>query len=218
MTMNRRRIAAVMTTVISILVGLCLASTGVVHAAAQVDQEWFGAVDSNGNGYYLGVESGGSGYVGNIHTFIASDKCLDVPGGSFFTVDQGGNGYAYGGNASGTQVQLWDCEPQDPAHGYDANQQWYQSDNGDGTWGFYVVDGPDVYGNTVYYCLDAGRSNAGTGSPVKVKTCNGTSAQQWTIGPEGQVQSVGSPGACLDAPDFTDSNGVRIVLGPCQYD
>jgi hypothetical protein len=36
--------------------------------------------------------------------------------------------------------------------------------------------------------------------------------------PQGQLQSVDSPGLRMDAPDFDDSNGVGVVLAPCQYD
>jgi hypothetical protein len=199
---------------ISILVAICLATNGVVHATAGTNIEWFGYEDSNGYGYYLGYSSGGSGYVGNIHTFLAPSKCLDIPGGQFFTTGQAGNFNAPGGNPTGAVLQLYDCMPPIGEHGNDLNQLWHQVDNGDGSWTYYVDDGPDIAGNTYYYCLDSVNQPSATVEPC---VSTGTLSQKWTIGPQGQVQSVGDPGACLQTDSFNGANGDTISLGFCQY-
>jgi hypothetical protein len=223
--MKKQRTVAAMIGAISILVVLCLVSSGVVHAKAGSDQEWFGA-EANGLGYFLGVSSGGGSYAGHIHTFISSSKCLDVPGQQFFVPGTISTVPTFGGNATGAVLQLWDCQPPDGAHGYDANQLWYQWDNGNGSWSFYVIDGPDRNNNTTFYCIDSvgGPTDrqAGPifGNPVAVvvNPCSGVTSQAWTIGPQGQVQSVNYPGYCLEDPDRDGANGFQVFLGHCAYD
>jgi hypothetical protein len=209
-----------MLSAIALLAALCLAPGGVVHAAAQANQEWFGA-EANGYGYYLGLSSGGNGYRGHIHTFNASDKCLEVVGQDFYSAGFNGVGVSSNSqNANGDQVHIWDCEPADAAHGYDLNQLWTQEDEHNGSWLFYLVGwGNDkVNGVSSIYCLDApgGQVN----SPVVVTRCNGgiTYSELWTIGPQGQLQNVGGPGLCMDDSGWNPNNGAKMILWWCQYD
>jgi hypothetical protein len=168
------------------------------------------------NGTFLGITSGGSpsrtvdgSYSDHIHNLEAPSKCLDVPGSNF---------YFYTGffditnylDASGTQVELFDCQPADAQHGFDHNQRWHQQDNGDLSWTYSVSGNQD-------FCLDS-QGIQSSGSPVVVNPCNGGNAQKWYIGPAGQLESVGSAGYCADINQATfggDGNGAQVVLEPC---
>jgi hypothetical protein len=205
---------------IALVAALCLAPGGVVHAAAPASEEWFGAYDSQ-YVYYLGYSSGPN-YYGHIHNFTASTKCLDVPGGAFFTTDPTtGAGYQLGGNPTGAQIQMWDCQRQD----IDDNQMWTQVLLNDGNWAFYVNDGYTPNGSPNDFCIDAAQNTSGgvpgfegIGAPAEVMPCNNSLSQEWSIGPQGQLQSVAFPGACLDDNDPGDQNGVGVTLQDCQYD
>jgi hypothetical protein len=119
-----------------------------------------------------------------LHNSAAPSKCLDIPGYNFFYVASGALDIWNFVDASGTPVQLWDCEPADGQHANDTNQIWYEQNNGDGTWTFKVT-------GYVRYCLDA--QNLG-GYGVDVNPCNGQAYQKWTLDPSGQqLQSVGAP-------------------------
>jgi hypothetical protein len=76
-------------------------------------------------------------------------------------------------DATDTQVQLWDCEPNDAQHGYDYNQIWYEQYNGDGTWTFKVS-------GYVRFCLDS-EGALSAGSPVVVWSCNGGNNQKLAV-------------------------------------
>jgi hypothetical protein len=168
-------------------------------AAGQTNQEWFGPYWS-----YLGNPSGGWHYTGHIHNYNATGLCLDVPGPAFFA-----QGYEPG-DPSGAQVQLWDCEPDNNWNYFaNANQQWHQVDNGDGSWSYQVSEG------NVAYCLDSLGGHHYNGSPVEVFRCNGGGAQRWTIGWQGQLRSVDSPGFCADAQNWGTGNGTKIQLWWC---
>jgi hypothetical protein len=47
--------------------------------------------------------------------------------------------------------------------------------------------------------------------------CNGGTAQEWTIGPDSQLQSVDSPGKCMDDKNWGDYNGAQAQLWDCAY-
>jgi hypothetical protein len=148
--------------------------------------------------------------IGHLHNAEGQGKCLDVPGNHFYQLidDQGHWNFL---DASRTPVQLWDCEPQDEQHGYDYNQIWYQLNNGDGSWTYFVSGNQD-------YCLDS-QGLQSPGSPVVVWSCNGGNNQKWTLGPAGQFESVGSPGYCADINQASfqgDGNGAQVVLEPCM--
>jgi hypothetical protein len=215
--MNKRRVATAALGAIALVAALGLAPGGVARAAAQANQEWFGA-EANGYGYYLGDSSGGGRYHGHIHTFNAPDKCLDVPGDRFFYTDSIAPYTPFlSADPSGATVQLWDCEPQTPDHGFGANQWWVQVDNGDGSWSFTIRN------DTGLYCLDAVPPGVAgydyNGNPVVVNACQqGTTSQAWTIGPQGQLQSVRFPGYCLDDTGWGRGNGTPLQVYPCQYD
>ncbi|MFC4056695.1 ricin-type beta-trefoil lectin domain protein, partial [Planomonospora corallina] len=106
----------------------------------------------------------------------ASGRCVDVPNAT---------------RTDGTQLQLWDCNP-------NANQRW----------SYTSAQEIRVYGDK---CLDA----AGTANGVKVQiySCWGGENQKWRLNSDGSIVNVQS-GRCLDAAG--SGNGARLQLYSCS--
>ncbi|HEY6499898.1 MAG TPA: ricin-type beta-trefoil lectin domain protein [Streptosporangiaceae bacterium] len=62
-------------------------------------------------------------------------------------------------------------------------------------------------------CLDVAGGNATDGTTVDQYTCNGTSAQQWTVDPNGTVESMSK---CLDVASGGTANGTKVDLYSCN--
>jgi glucosylceramidase len=62
-------------------------------------------------------------------------------------------------------------------------------------------------------CLDVRSASSADGTPVQVYTCNGTSAQQWTVESNGTLQSLGK---CLDVAGAGTVNGTLVQLYTCN--
>jgi hypothetical protein len=58
-------------------------------------------------------------------------------------------------------------------------------------------------------CLDDRSASTANLNPVQVYTCNGTNAQQWTVGSGNTLQVLGS---CLDVSAAGTANGTAVVL------
>jgi glucosylceramidase len=61
-------------------------------------------------------------------------------------------------------------------------------------------------------CLDVAGANAADGTAVQLYTCNGSAAQQWTVGTDGTVRALGK---CLDVKDAGTANGSRLQIWAC---
>ncbi|WP_446045580.1 glycoside hydrolase family 19 protein [Streptomyces olivaceus] len=106
-------------------------------------------------------------------------KCVDV---------------ADGNSASGTTVQLFDC------NGTQA-QQW--TNPGDGTL--------RAFGK----CLDVRGGSTADAADVQLWDCNGGPAQQWVIT---EARDIVNPAAdkCLDVRAFNSANRTPLQIWPCQ--
>ena len=62
-------------------------------------------------------------------------------------------------------------------------------------------------------CLDVRSASNADGTPVQVYTCNGTTAQQWTVGSNGTVQALSK---CLDVVGAGTANGTKVDLYTCN--
>jgi glucosylceramidase len=62
-------------------------------------------------------------------------------------------------------------------------------------------------------CLDVAGGNAADGSAADVYTCDGTTAQQWTVDPNGTVEAMGK---CLDVTGGGTANGTPVDLYTCN--
>ncbi|MCF3136398.1 chitinase [Streptomyces olivochromogenes] len=61
-------------------------------------------------------------------------------------------------------------------------------------------------------CLDVAGANSADGTPVQLYDCNGTSAQQWTVGTDGTIRALGK---CLDVTGNSTANGAKTQLWTC---
>jgi len=61
-------------------------------------------------------------------------------------------------------------------------------------------------------CLDVAGANSADGTAVQLYTCNGSAAQQWTVGTDGTLRALGK---CLDVKDAGTTNGSRVQIWAC---
>ncbi|HEX3791650.1 MAG TPA: ricin-type beta-trefoil lectin domain protein [Pseudonocardiaceae bacterium] len=61
-------------------------------------------------------------------------------------------------------------------------------------------------------CVDVQSASSADGTPVQLYTCNGTAAQQWTVGTDGTLQSLGK---CMDVTGGGTANGTLVQLWTC---
>jgi hypothetical protein len=62
-------------------------------------------------------------------------------------------------------------------------------------------------------CVDVAAANSANGTQVQLYTCNGSSAQQWTVGTDGTVQALGK---CLDVAAASTANGAKVQIYDCN--
>ncbi|MEU9479982.1 lectin [Streptomyces sp. NPDC048191] len=62
-------------------------------------------------------------------------------------------------------------------------------------------------------CLDVAGANSADGTPVQLYDCNGTGAQQWTVGTDGTVRALGK---CLDVTGDSTADGAKVQLWTCS--
>jgi hypothetical protein len=61
-------------------------------------------------------------------------------------------------------------------------------------------------------CLDVAGASSADGTAVQIYDCNGTAAQQWTVGSDGTIRALGK---CLDITGNSTANGAQLQLWTC---
>ncbi|PKW11411.1 Glycosyl hydrolases family 18 [Streptomyces sp. 1222.5] len=61
-------------------------------------------------------------------------------------------------------------------------------------------------------CLDVAGASSADGTPVQLYDCNGTGAQQWTVGSDGTLRALGK---CLDVTGNSTADGAKAQLWSC---
>ncbi|MEU6242041.1 lectin [Streptomyces sp. NPDC047024] len=61
-------------------------------------------------------------------------------------------------------------------------------------------------------CVDVAAANSANGTPVQLYDCNGTAAQQWTVGSDGTIRALGK---CLDVVNNSTADGSKVQLWDC---
>ncbi|WP_327350723.1 ricin-type beta-trefoil lectin domain protein [Streptomyces sp. NBC_01304] len=61
-------------------------------------------------------------------------------------------------------------------------------------------------------CLDVAGAGSADGTAVQLYDCNGTAAQQWTVGSDGTIRALGK---CLDVTGNATANGAKVQLWSC---
>ncbi|MFD0528172.1 ricin-type beta-trefoil lectin domain protein [Kitasatospora arboriphila] len=62
-------------------------------------------------------------------------------------------------------------------------------------------------------CLDVAGANSANGTAVQLYDCNGTGAQNWTVGTDGTVRALGK---CLDVASGSTADGAKTQLYDCN--
>ncbi|MEU2120185.1 lectin, partial [Streptomyces sp. NPDC016459] len=62
-------------------------------------------------------------------------------------------------------------------------------------------------------CLDVADGQSADGTKVQLWTCNGSSAQRWTVAGDGSVKALGK---CLDVSGGGSADGTRVQLWTCN--
>jgi beta-glucanase (GH16 family) len=62
-------------------------------------------------------------------------------------------------------------------------------------------------------CVDVAGANSANGTAVQLYDCNGTAAQQWTVGSDGTLRALGK---CLDVASGGTADGTRVQLWDCN--
>jgi poly(3-hydroxybutyrate) depolymerase len=62
-------------------------------------------------------------------------------------------------------------------------------------------------------CVDVRGADTTDGTPVQLYTCNGTDAQQWTVGTDGTLRALGK---CLAVTGGGTTNGTPVQLWDCN--
>ncbi len=62
-------------------------------------------------------------------------------------------------------------------------------------------------------CLDVNAAGTADGTKIQIYGCNGTAAQQWTVGTDGTVRALGK---CLDVDAAGTANGTKVQLWTCN--
>ncbi|WNI21343.1 RICIN domain-containing protein [Streptomyces sp. ITFR-16] len=62
-------------------------------------------------------------------------------------------------------------------------------------------------------CVDVAAANTANGTPVQLYDCNGSNAQQWTVGTDGTIRALGK---CLDVASGGTADGTPVQLWDCN--
>jgi glucosylceramidase len=62
-------------------------------------------------------------------------------------------------------------------------------------------------------CVDVAGGSSTNGTAVQLYDCNGTAAQQWTVGTDGTLRALGK---CMDITSASTANGTQIQLYDCN--
>jgi chitinase len=109
------------------------------------------------------------------------------------------------------ELSFWEVDGYDKGTGYAYSRIFNAITSGGGTTPPPAGSGP-VTGYQGL-CLDVRAAATADGTPVQVYTCNGTSAQTWTLTSSNQLQSLGK---CLDVTGAGTANGTLVQLYTCN--
>ncbi|HEX5121202.1 MAG TPA: ricin-type beta-trefoil lectin domain protein [Pseudonocardiaceae bacterium] len=62
-------------------------------------------------------------------------------------------------------------------------------------------------------CVDVAAASTANGTQIQLFTCNGTGAQQWTVGTDGTLRALGK---CMDVTAAGTVNGTKVQLFDCN--
>lgn len=125
-----------------------------------------------------------------------------------------------GASSDATKTYLFATTPVALASGRTVSSVRLPSDVGAGGLHVFAVGfggtsaaGPIVAGVSAGLCVDDSNSATTDGNPVQLWTCNGSGAQQWSVGGDGTVRALGG---CLDVSDSGTADGTKVQWYTCN--
>jgi len=106
------------------------------------------------------------------------------------------------------ELSFWEVDGYDKGDGYAYSSVFNAITGGSG--------GNGVVGSIVGYgglCIDVQGANSANSTPVQVYTCNGTSAQAWTVAPGQTLQALGK---CMGAHGGGTADGTVVDIYACN--
>ncbi|MGQ4512560.1 ricin-type beta-trefoil lectin domain protein [Streptomyces sp. DW26H14] len=143
-------------------------------------------------------------------TRIDSTSSTALPNVAFQNPDGSKALVAYNGSGSAQQIRVnWGGE--NFSYSVPANT------SATFTWSGTQAGGPSSQTGTFRglagKCLDVAGANSANGTAVDLYDCNGTAAQQWSVGSDGTIKALGK---CLDVNAASTANGAKVQLYDCN--
>jgi chitinase len=113
------------------------------------------------------------------------------------------------------ELAFWEVDGYDKPTGYQYSSI-FNKITGGSSGGGGGGTGPTTAGQITGYqglCLDDRSASTADFNPIQVYTCNGTSAQDWTVNSNGTLTVLGD---CLDVAGAGTANGTLVDLYPCN--
>jgi chitinase len=132
--------------------------------------------------------------------------------GTYFSTANASSLESFAASNGVAELSFWEVDGYDKPTGYQYSSIFNQitgSSGGGGT-------GPTTAGQITGYqglCLDDRSASTADFNPIQVYTCNGTSAQNWTVNSNGTLTVLGD---CLDVAGAGTANGTLVDLYPCN--
>jgi chitinase len=112
------------------------------------------------------------------------------------------------------ELSFWEVDGYDKPDGYQYSSIFNQITGGSsGGGGGATTSSSGPITGYQGLCLDDRSASTGNFNPIQVYTCNGTSAQDWTVGSGNTLQVLGK---CLDVDAAGTANGTTVDLYDCN--
>ena len=130
--------------------------------------------------------------------------------GTYFSTANASTLESFAASNGVAELSFWEVDGYDKGTGYQYSSI-FNKITGGGT-----TTPPGTTGPVTGYeglCLDDRGASTADFNPIQVYTCNGTSAQSWTVNSNGTLTVLGD---CLDVAGAGTANGTLVDLYPCN--
>src|SRR6202012_3569773 len=110
------------------------------------------------------------------------------------------------------ELAFWEVDGYDKGTGYQYSSIFNKITGGSTSGGGGTTTAGQITGYQGL-CLDDRSASTADFNPIQVYTCNGTSAQDWTVNSNGSLTVLGD---CLDVAGAGTDNGTLVDLYPCN--
>jgi hypothetical protein len=132
--------------------------------------------------------------------------------GTFFSTSNASTLESFAAANGVAELSFWEVDGYDKGTGYQYSSIFNKITGSSGGGGSPPPGAGPITGYQGL-CLDDRSASTANFNPVQVYTCNGTNAQQWTIGSGNTLQVLGK---CLDVNAAGTANGTAVNLYDCN--